>query len=561
MTTYAQRSDDGFTLGQNNWRFANSTTALGEHYFITDEDYAVLLSNLKNTEKKSALLQFQGESFGGCCYGMSATAVLAYYGLIDYEYYCSDTDVAVPTCLYDLTADGENPTPEIISLINYYQASQCMDVSRQYAVRMVYKMTEAERLQYLIDSLKDGTPQVLTFWGNLSNVTATPYWGGHAVVAYGVEYGNYRVNGKNYDGRVLIYNNAAPMDALVNQNAFYFNTSDWSWYNQLYKVGSEEGGMLVHIASDPVLLNSGGMLSGTPAYETEEPFIDVMVTTELLSEHSLQKIDYEDGIWNKNDDSMDACKQTRAFYVEETAESDQSFLLPGEESGYVLEMAQPQPMKVAMYYEDSIQYVRSSNSMQYVVDPSGFAAMTGENAEYELEMVFNERCYQGNWYDFTVSGTADTASLQKMEDGWILKSDNLQNVTATAGNDVIEATLTFSTDADSVLLCEVNKTTLAAKIDTDGDGTYETKLSSNRSVSLGDINTDGSVDAFDAAKILSAAATVGLGAESGLTAEQESAADVNNDGVFDATDAAKVLEYAAYAGSGGELEFEEYLSQ
>lgn len=516
LNVYAEEYD-GFTMGRDNWRFLNSNQTMGEYYFITDADYDTLLSNLKNTEKKSALLQFQGEKFVGSCYGMSATAVLAYHGLIDYETYRTDPDAEVPTCLYDLTAEGGNPTPELISLINYYQASQCMDVSRQYAVRMVYEMSEEERLQFLINTVKDGTPAVVTFWGNISNT----YWGGHVVVAYGVEYGDYFVQGKSYDGKILVYNDALPAEQLSDQNAIFFNTSDWSWCNQLYKIGSANEGMLAHIAADPVLLNSGGMLEGTPAYETEEPFIDVMVTTELLTDHALQKIDYADGIWSKNNASMDACKQTRSFYVEETAASDQCFLLPGEESGYVLEMEQPQSMEVAMYYEDSIQYVRTSNSTQYVVDPSGFAAMTGDDADYTLEMVFNEGNYTGSWYDFIVSGTADTASLQKTEEGYVLTSDNLQNITVTAKNDDVQANLTFSTDADSVLLQEVDENTIAAKIDTDGDGVYETKLSTGSESSVyGDLNGDGSVNALDAALI---------------------------------------LQYAAYSGAGGELSFEAFL--
>jgi|GEM_PF-1873772 len=77
----------------------------------------------------------------------------------------------------------------------------------------------------------------------------------------------------------------------------------------------------------------------------------------------------------------------------------------------------------------------------------------------------------------------------------------------------------------------------------------------------GDLNTDSTIDAADAASILTAAAASGSGTDTGLNNGYKSAADVNNDGVFDATDAAKILEYAAYAGSGGELTFEEYLSQ
>ncbi len=81
------------------------------------------------------------------------------------------------------------------------------------------------------------------------------------------------------------------------------------------------------------------------------------------------------------------------------------------------------------------------------------------------------------------------------------------------------------------------------------------------SVSLGDLNTDGMVDATDASALLIAAANAGSGAESGLTAAQEAAADLNGDGAFDASDASLILMYAAYTGSGGTMTIEEFLAQ
>ena len=60
----------------------------------------------------------------------------------------------------------------------------------------------------------------------------------------------------------------------------------------------------------------------------------------------------------------------------------------------------------------------------------------------------------------------------------------------------------------------------------------------------------GSVDAGDASDVLIAAATLGAGGASGLTAAQETAADVNGDGALNAEDAAIILQYAAAVGAG-----------
>lgn len=79
-------------------------------------------------------------------------------------------------------------------------------------------------------------------------------------------------------------------------------------------------------------------------------------------------------------------------------------------------------------------------------------------------------------------------------------------------------------------------------------------------VLLGDVNADKLVNAADAAIVLSAAAAVGSGNSSGLTAVQETAADVNADGIFNALDASLILQYAAYVGTGGTMSLEEFLN-
>lgn len=78
--------------------------------------------------------------------------------------------------------------------------------------------------------------------------------------------------------------------------------------------------------------------------------------------------------------------------------------------------------------------------------------------------------------------------------------------------------------------------------------------------SVGDINIDGSINASDAAMILTAAAVAATGGDTGLTEEQISLADLNEDGVFNAIDASIVLCYAAYVGAGGTEEIEEWIA-
>ncbi|MBR3629683.1 MAG: hypothetical protein IKN55_04335, partial [Oscillospiraceae bacterium] len=76
---------------------------------------------------------------------------------------------------------------------------------------------------------------------------------------------------------------------------------------------------------------------------------------------------------------------------------------------------------------------------------------------------------------------------------------------------------------------------------------------------LGDVNGDGTVNASDAAQILIAAAAIGAGNESGLTAEQEAVVDVNGDGSINASDAAVVLIYAAAIGAGQDVKLTDFV--
>ena len=89
---------------------------------------------------------------------------------------------------------------------------------------------------------------------------------------------------------------------------------------------------------------------------------------------------------------------------------------------------------------------------------------------------------------------------------------------------------------------------LAAAIDKDGNGSYETVIA--EASQLGDLNADGTANSSDAAQLLIAAASIGAGNASGLTETQEKAADVNADGSINASDSAILLQYSAAIGAG-----------
>ena len=87
------------------------------------------------------------------------------------------------------------------------------------------------------------------------------------------------------------------------------------------------------------------------------------------------------------------------------------------------------------------------------------------------------------WYTVSARGNeANTVSMEKTTDGIVLNSDNMENVTITANNTDEVVELTFTADADNVLITN-NKNNLEVYADVDNNGTYETLVKTTASPS------------------------------------------------------------------------------
>lgn len=80
-------------------------------------------------------------------------------------------------------------------------------------------------------------------------------------------------------------------------------------------------------------------------------------------------------------------------------------------------------------------------------------------------------------------------------------------------------------------------------------------------ISIGDVDSNSTVDVLDAASILTEAATLGTATVGNFTEEQYYCADVNGDEMMDAIDASLILTYSSYLGSGGTDDLSVYLEQ
>ncbi len=537
-----------FDPGADNWAFLNSADYFGTTYYLTTEDQEILFSNLKNTERVIVETVLD-DPFAGGCYGLATTSILASYNLIPYGDY-RQYPYTTPSSLHDMTSSlYPTPNEETLSLINYYFLLQMTDAVRQHDAWLLYEYSPEERLQYLISCVEDGSPTHLCFGNEVIR---------HAVVAYGVEYGNFTINDQSFDGRVLIYDSNYPLSS-TDITSLYFNTTDWSWYIDAYSVSSKEGGVIDGIKEDINLLNAGGKLPGTE-YTPAEPFMQILGTNIFEGSYTLTAGELTSDGWLDSGTPENWKHADMAFYTDNLANINENHLLPGEEQGYCLTLDSPEYLETVLYSEDSMLYAYTDSGIRAVQDPSGYIALEAEMGNYHIAMTFNEGCYPTNWYRITVEGTGSKESLQMRNDGYLLTVDTASEVIVSADNDTDFVQLRFFTEESQIFLHGTEQGTLAASVDADDDGTYETIIAESAADSLGDVNGDGAVDALDASEVLIAAALEGAGETAGLTEAQREAADADGDGNCNATDASWMLQYSAAVGAGETMQFTEYMA-
>ena len=225
-----------FIPGQDNWSFKNSDI---EAYSLTEEDQALV----KRQGAEQTYDRFLAEEYGGCCYGFSLTALLVCAGILE----PGDIFPGAKT-LHEIPM-----TPEVISCLTYYQfvQSQSAYLGNSY-LKGTY--SHAEHLKKLTDAAGRGEPMLICF-----NALTEQGIIRHAVLGYGLEYGEWTYDGITYDSRILLYDcNKAEYDENFN---LYFCSDDL--YEATIPGYSEHGvafvGMsLTDVTNDLNILNIGG---------------------------------------------------------------------------------------------------------------------------------------------------------------------------------------------------------------------------------------------------------------------------------------------------------------
>ncbi len=467
-----------FIDGVNNWSFDNSDSYFSSKYDMDPKYWAIL----ENKVSFSDFIKIQDEAdewWWGSCQGMSVTSILGYYGILDPSVYDKNAD-----CVHDLKM-----TTEIRSLINYYhllQHTSEMDLQSYFNS----STSEKEKLQILLDRLSDGSPTLLAYADPRTRR-------GHVVVAYGVEYGEFVQDGKQFEGKIITYdcNNKNYSDKYC----MYFNLDKGEWYIPEYKnkYGSHRGDKITDIIDDIDLLNHYGYLDGTPEVVNGN-YTASLKSAALTSAHTLTKSSDRDDV-SLGGSSDDGITPACVFSEASSSAAPIVYFMEDEDASYLFRTEENEALDVRLKYENSLLTAKGSNASILTFSPEGSIVIEGEDTDFELDIVLDEGYTVTDWFGMTVKGgKTDKAVLEATEGGYLLTCEDMTDITVNGYHHGISINAAFTTAYDTVFLHEIDEYTIGVSVDTDEDGVYEKLIAKSKPGVAGDLNNDGTFTVTDA---------------------------------------------------------------
>lgn len=464
--------DYRYVFGEDNYAFFNSYGAFGSgEIYITDEDLAAYLDNLKNTEISftanrcasdgtvASLLSNDLKDWAGSCYGMSLTSALFKTGILDVSDWGADVVYNIPFSISAST--GENNS-KLESFINIYQISQYTDIGLQYELEEI--------------GSKDFPSVMRTMWDKASNIGVfgakqQPYLvrlignnGGHAVVCYGAESGSYTVNDTKYDKRLLVYdpNSSDTEYVYINKDfsdALFSNGYGYSMFGYRMATLSE--------------LNSY-------SYEDSECNYKAKLMAEQMSEYTLStKTKSAVIIANEvvsGDLNVDFYQTEETVLDGEPTDNNVAVILPDANESYTITPANGESVNAELIFEDYALSVNSDADSAFY-NPNGTVEINNAKGTTEIRVAANDSAF-----DFvTVSGEANGDVQVGFVDGQLMISGDLSDYTVSNMDiEKNEDSLTVPDDTDiSVSLDDENQ--LDPYYDPDGDGAYDTEYDPEKS--------------------------------------------------------------------------------
>lgn len=517
-----------FVWGTDNWNFINAAPEYFPQTTFREQIDSKYLDALKEVLPNTEYYAIFGpggwldDDWAGSCYGMCSLVLLAKEGYVPYSAY--QTGAAK---LHDFSAPKNNRA--INSLITYYQMLQIQEVNQQQYRTIPYRSHETN-IKEILSIIDERNFCIVCFQKS--------DWGAHAIVAYDYEYGSWTFNGVTYDGCIKICdpNSSTNYDEEAN---IYFNSKTYNWAIPLYSYASmtsAAGATFMYMGANTAEINQGGYLSGTVSAPVEN-YVARINAAAIADNRTVSKVYNKNGAYMTQASAPGDIVEDYSYVIGDKSKGTIGYNIYDAKSAYKVSQNKPVELALSMDYEDCYLTGYSKAGSSVVFDNKGQVEVNGEAADFGLSMAFDDN-HPTSWFSINVEGTgANNASLKLDSNGYVLTSDNLSDITVTTGNKNTTATASFSTDYDSVLIYEINETTIGIKADADNNGTFETTIDTNSAddTMLGDVNKDGKLNIKDATSIQKYLASLITFDSSALAV-----ADFNKDGKVNIKDATTI---------------------
>ena len=207
------KSSPALDISRDTWQFANKQTFFGDKYKLSESARLQLIENIDEPLRKF------DEPLTGSCYGLVMTVLLAKYGML------TPSDIQGGTsAIGDITPDND-----VQSIINYYHFLQYTEPARNINIHSgLSDVSFFENIISLaLQAENQGKPFLLSF--------DTKDGEGHTCAGCGIESGIWKLDGKSYDRRVILWDPNFP-DGYEDDICLYYRESDYDFSIPYYGV-------------------------------------------------------------------------------------------------------------------------------------------------------------------------------------------------------------------------------------------------------------------------------------------------------------------------------------
>lgn len=531
--------DNRFDFTKDTWKFTNSSNYFSKGHYMTDDymnSYFPTLPNITAQKYK----KWKEEKWAGSCYGLSTIAILTKMGLLDVTAFPASNG-SNAEYLHEVATPDEDKTGEVYSLITAYHLSQFTPTVEEINKESASYNTNRQ-LHQLVDDLLEvqngGMPvNLCCTWftkdifsgevseyveqdGHIDNENEAEGITGHSIVAYDVEFLEDdpikikdTVTGKNvsYSIKVHIYDCAVSVDVPT----YMYITSDyehWTFGNiagfndnskikercyNIQDVRENETKSFSDREVNPYYRGEGQLMilddmsvldyrNWSDFKSNREAVLCANNKTKLLIKRNNSTYKFVldkliDGVYDANE-MITTFFSNAAEDADGIAKANINYVLPSLTGEYTVSDPDGKATDVeyTLTYANSMVSVDASAAKEVTFNVDS-VEVQADNSDYEVSLTFNEGYYSMPWYTVTASGdSANTVSMEQTEDGIILNSDNMENVSVSANNLNDEVGLVFTAEVDSVLITNHNND-LEVYSDADNNGTYETLVKTTAS--------------------------------------------------------------------------------